>query len=195
MDEIKPNNQETKVPESAPEETAPDATAPEATDTSVAETPPQETAADTPATEASLEAESAPGSELAPETPASEPPTDMGPVTPPIDNTSEPKPAEPAAVDSHTPTADAAIKKPHGPMVAVMAIVILVILALGVVAYFAFVKKNTPKKLPSSASSQTNVVTRTSPDSATKSIDSSLTKFDETKDYSQTSLNDTTLGL
>lgn len=115
------------------------------------------------------------------------------PVAAPTESTSEEKHEE-SVVAASSPLASSVSKSPRGPMTMVIIIAVLVVLALGVVAYFAFIKKDTIKP-SASKTAQTAVVATADPVIASQKIDSSLNKLNDTKDYDQANLNDTSLGL
>lgn len=193
MDVIKPTNPTTE-PNNTESFPGTPSTSPEVTSTSVTEDMATESPSVEPeSTEPSFDASPTTEPEV-PETP-SEPVAPVTPSSQPVQE-GEPEHDEPEAMVSAAPAASAAIKPKRGPMTAVMIIVILVILSLGVAAYFAFVKKDTPA-INNSASKTpaTSAATTVNTDTVSQSIDTSLNKLDDTKDYSTTDLADTTLGL
>jgi len=104
--------------------------------------------------------------------------------------------AKPEKVESAAPSAGDAQKK-HGPMPAVITVVILVVLGLGAAAYFAFLKEDSK---PVDSASQSELTTQTpakeeTADDVSGTIDESLSDIDESKDYDASGLSDTSLNL
>lgn len=118
------------------------------------------------------------------------------PPSSPLPDATDPQDTE--GPETAAPNPANAIKKKSSKMPVVIAIVVIVVLALGVAAYFAFVKKDTVTPTTSTTSTTTTTTTTTAvedPDIESSNIDNSLSKIDDTKDYSSTDLSDTTLGL
>lgn len=99
----------------------------------------------------------------------------------------------PDTMPTDAPVAHTAIKKPRSNIMLIVGIVLLIVLALTGVAYKAMSKPAVKEsKATTPATSQTTVK---DPASTSSSIDASISKLNETKDYSTADLSDATLGL
>jgi uncharacterized protein HemX len=87
------------------------------------------------------------------------------------------------------------VKKKSSPMVMIVAIVIIVVLALGTFGYFAIKMDSTKDSANTKQATITQATNAKDPASVANSVDTSMKKIDDTKDYNSTALSDTSLGL
>lgn len=117
------------------------------------------------------------------------------PVSTPAPSAVSPIPAE--HIETVVPSATTAVSQKRSPMLVIVTIVVLIVLGLGAAAYLATSKKTLKVTVaPTSQSSKSSgSVTAKDPSATATSIDGTMTKLDDAKDYSATGINDTTLGL
>jgi uncharacterized protein HemX len=108
---------------------------------------------------------------------------------------SEPLADKPIEADPTVPAASTALKPKRSKMPLMMLVIVIVLIALVVAAYFAFLKKDDKPAASSTNNTQSTTATTTDPDAVDKSIDSAVSKLDDSKDYAASDLSDTTLGL
>ena len=103
----------------------------------------------------------------------------------PVDSPEAAQTAAPLALDA---------QKKKSAMPLILIIVFLVVIGLAAAAYYAFIKTDSAST-PSAKTTPTSQSDLIDPSATSNSIDASMNKIDESKDYNAADINDTTLGL